>query len=148
MVSSLALGARMLLSGMAKTDKTQSFDADYPARRLLDLIGDKWTPIVLYCLSGGVRRFNEMQRQIPDISKKMLIQVLRSLEHAGLVDRKVYPVVPPKTEYRLSAEGRRLHEPVAAMCEWATKNAKFLDAICARQKKHAIGNRSQRRITA
>lgn len=45
----------MLLSGMAKTDKPQSFDADYPARRLLDLISDKWTPIVLYCLSGGVR---------------------------------------------------------------------------------------------
>jgi DNA-binding HxlR family transcriptional regulator len=135
MVSSLALGPRMLLSSMAKTDNTQPFHADYPARRLLDLIGDKWTPIVLYCLSGGVRRFNEMQRQIPDISKKMLIQVLRSLEHAGLVDRKVYPVVPPKTEYRLSAEGRRLHEPVAAMCAWATKNAKFLDAIHSRQKK-------------
>ena len=120
---------------MTKRDTPTSFDADYPARRLLDLIGNKWTPIVLYCLSGGVRRFNEMQRQIPDISKKMLIQVLRSLENDGLVDRKVYPVVPPKTEYRLSAEGRRLHEPVAAMCEWATKNAKFLDAIHARQKK-------------
>jgi DNA-binding HxlR family transcriptional regulator len=133
---------------MTKTDKTQSFDADYPARRLLDLIGDKWTPIVLYCLSGGVRRFNEMQRQIPDISKKMLIQVLRSLEHAGLVDRKVYPVVPPKTEYRLSAEGRRLHEPVAAMCEWATKNAKFLDAIHARQKKLAFAKAGSRRSGA
>lgn len=95
-----------------------------------------------------MRRFNEMQRQIPDISKKMLIQVLRSLENDGLVDRKVYPVVPPKTEYRLSAEGRRLHEPVAAMCEWATKNAKFLDGIHARQKKPGSAKKSQGRTAA
>jgi DNA-binding HxlR family transcriptional regulator len=110
-----------------------TFDARYPVRRMLDIIGDKWTPIVLFCLSGGVRRFNEMQRQIPDISKKMLIQVLRSLETDGFVKRTVYPVVPPKTEYRLTAEGKRLHEPVAALCQWAIENAKFLDAVHARR---------------
>jgi DNA-binding HxlR family transcriptional regulator len=79
-----------------KTQPSDIFDGRYPARRVLSLIGDKWTPIVLYCLSGGVRRFNEMQHRIPDISKKMLIQVLRKLEADGLVNRKVYPVVPPK----------------------------------------------------
>jgi DNA-binding HxlR family transcriptional regulator len=46
---------------MSKYRNSGTFDDRYPARRLLDLIGDKWTPIVLYCLSGGVRRFNEMQ---------------------------------------------------------------------------------------
>src|SRR5260221_7614999 len=65
---------------MNKYRSSESLGDRYPARRLLDLIGDKWTPIVLYCLSGGVRRFNEMQHRIPDISKKMLIQVLRKLE--------------------------------------------------------------------
>ena len=110
-----------------------TFDARYPVRRMFDIIGDKWTPIVLFCLSGGVRRFNEMQRQIPDISKKMLIQVLRSLETDGFVKRTVYPVVPPKTEYRLTAEGKRPHEPVAALCQWAIENAKFLDAVHARR---------------
>ena len=56
-------------------------DALYPVRRILNLIGDKWTPVVLYCLSiREVRRFNEMQRQIPDISKKMLIQTLRGAQ--------------------------------------------------------------------
>lgn len=118
---------------MSLTDDPEAFDARYPARRLLDLIGDKWTPIVLYCLSGGVRRFNEMQRQVPGISKKMLIQVLRSLERDGLVERTVYPVVPPRTEYRLTAAGRKLHEPVAALCAWASGNAPFLDAIHARR---------------
>jgi DNA-binding HxlR family transcriptional regulator len=75
-----------------------------------------------------------MQRQIPGISKKMLIQGLRSLETDGLVKGTVYPVVPPKTEYRLTAEGKRLHEPVAALCRWAIENAKFLDAVHARRR--------------
>jgi DNA-binding HxlR family transcriptional regulator len=113
----------------------ETFDAKFPARRLLDLIGDKWTPIVLYCLSGGVRRFNEMQRRVPGISKKVLIQVLRSLERDGLVERTVYPVVPPKTEYRLTEDGKRLHAPVAALCAWAVKNDVFLDAVFARRDR-------------
>src|SRR5713226_5875835 len=117
---------------VAKTKPSDIFDARYPARRILKLIGDKWTPIVLYCLSGGVRRFNEMQRHIPDISKKMLIQVLRRLESFDLVVRKVYPVVPPKTEYTLTATGRRLHEPVALLCRWAAANTTLLDKIEAR----------------
>jgi DNA-binding HxlR family transcriptional regulator len=118
---------------MTRKRSSEILEAKYPARRLLDLIGDKWTPIVLYCLSGGVRRFNEMQRQIPDISKKMLIQVLRSLERDGLVERTAYPVVPPKTEYRLTEDGRRLHKPVAALCTWAIRNEAFLDRVLARR---------------
>ena len=105
------------------------YDQRYPARQLLDLIADKWTPILLYCLSGGTRRFSELQHQIPDISKKMLIQVLRRLESDGIVERKVYPVVPPKTEYRLTPLGRRIHEPVAILCRWAVENEKDLKAV-------------------
>src|SRR3984893_15599018 len=118
---------------MNKYRNSATFDDRYPARRLLDLIGDKRTPIVLYCLSGGVRRFNELQRQIPDISKKVLVQVLRSLENDGLVDRTVVPIVPPKTEYRLTDDGKRLQEPVAALCAWSIKNAAFLDVLFARR---------------
>ena len=120
---------------VAKTKPSDIFDARYPARRILKLIGDKWTPIVLYCLSGGVRRFNELQHHIPDISKKMLIQVVRKLEASGLVDRKVYPVVPPKTEYTLTEAGRRLHEPVALLCRWAAANTALLDKIDAASRK-------------
>lgn len=116
-------------------DDLNILDERYPARRLLDLIGNKWTPIVLYCLSGGVRRFNQMQRQIPGISKKMLIQVLRSLEEQGLVERTVFPVVPPRTEYQLTADGRKLHEPVAALCLWAVDNVEFLDKIAERKRQ-------------
>ena len=105
------------------------YDARYPARRILDLIADKWTPIVLYCLSGGTRRFSELHHQIPDISKKMLIQVLRRLEVDGLVNRTVYPVVPPKTEYALTELGRRIHEPVALLCAWAIEHSDDIDRI-------------------
>ena len=113
-------------------------DALYPARRILNLIGDKWTPVVLYCLSiREVRRFNEMQRQIPDISKKMLIQTLRALEHSGLLARKVYAEVPPKTEYRLTESGRKLREPIAQLCAWAVVNEKFIATVLA---KRAVGN--------
>jgi DNA-binding HxlR family transcriptional regulator len=119
----------------AKSKPSDIFDERYPARRILKLIGDKWTPIVLYCLSGGVRRFNELQHHIPDISKKMLIQVLRKLEASALVDRKVYPVVPPKTEYTLTEAGRCLHEPVALLCRWAAANTALLDKIDAAGRK-------------
>jgi DNA-binding HxlR family transcriptional regulator len=85
---------------------------------------------VLYCLSvGEVRRFNELQRAIPDISKKMLIQTLRSLERRGLVNRTVYPQVPPKTEYRVTDHGRKLREPIAWLCTWAADHRAFLDLI-------------------
>lgn len=106
----------------------------YPARRILDLIGNKWLPIVLYCLSlREVGRFNELQRQIPDISKKMLIQTLRNLERDGLVSRTVYQQVPPKTEYRLTDDGRKLHAPIAQLCRWAVENQDFISAILARR---------------
>lgn len=117
-----------------KPPSLEPFDARYPARRYLDLIGDKWTPIVLYCLSGGTRRFGELQRRIPDISKKMLIQVLRQLETDGLLDRKVYEQVPPKTEYTLTPAGLRIHEPIAAMCSWAVENDELIDAIVRRRE--------------
>jgi DNA-binding HxlR family transcriptional regulator len=71
---------------------------------------------VLYCISlREVQRFNELQRQIPDISKKMLIQTLRNLERDGLVERTVYQQVPPKIEYRLTEDGRRLRESISQL---------------------------------
>lgn len=110
------------------------FDDTYPVRLVLELIGDKWTPVILHCLFDGARRFGELQRQVPDISKKMLMQVLRRLERDGLVTRKAFPVVPPRTEYRLTELGRRLHEPVAWMCEWALGNPELLSEVHAHRR--------------
>lgn len=118
---------------------TGPYGPKYPARRLLALVGDKWTPVVLYSLSGSVKRFSELQRDIPDVSRKMLIQTLRALEAGGLVERTVYPVVPPRTEYRLTEDGRALHGPVARLCDWAGEHEALLDRIHARRNA-APGN--------
>ena len=117
------------------TETPPVYEARYPVRRILDLIADKWTPIILYCLSGGTRRFSELQHQIPGISKKMLIQVLRRLEEDGLVRREVYPVVPPKTEYSLTDLGRRFHEPISLLCEWALSNESEIEKVYRRRRR-------------
>src|ERR1700761_7592933 len=108
--------------------------AGRPARRVLSVIGDKWTPVVIYCLSGGIHRFSDLQHRIPDISKKMLTQVLRELERVKLVKRTVHDGAPPKTEYRLTDTGLHLHEPVALLCHWASHNTRLLDAIEAERR--------------
>lgn len=61
----------------------------------------------------------------------MLVQTLRNLESDGLVERRVYPEVPPRTDYRLTDNGRRMREPIVLICEWALENEPFLDQIFA-----------------
>ncbi|GJD15279.1 transcriptional regulator, HxlR family [Rivularia sp. IAM M-261] len=123
--------ARMTKASMATSKSTvlQVFERDYPVRRLLVLVSDAWTPIIFHCLSDGKKRFSELQRQLPDISKKMLTQVLRRLERDGLVNRTVYAVVPPKTEYSLTEYGQKLHEPITMLCQWARSNEAVINAI-------------------
>lgn len=120
---------------VAKDNAPEILDRSYPARQVLDLISNKWTPIIIYCLSRGTRRFGELQRQLPDISKKMLIQALRQLEQDGLVHRKVYRVVPPKTEYSLTDLGQRFHEPISMLCEWAMTHQDELRAVEERRSR-------------
>jgi DNA-binding HxlR family transcriptional regulator len=90
-----------------------------PSREVLSMIADKWTVMVIYALSKGTARHSELLRSITGISQKMLTQTLRQLEASGLVERKVYPVVPPKVEYSLTPLGESLLEPVTALKEWA-----------------------------
>ena len=113
----------------AMGDGITVYGAGYPARRLLELVGDKWTPIVLYILGGGTKRYGELQRHLPDVSKKMLTQTLRALERDGLLTRTVYAVVPPKVEYDLTPLGRAFLEPVADLCKWATDHPTQLAAV-------------------
>lgn len=92
------------------------------SRRVLDLVADKWAVIVIYVLSGGTHRFGELQRAVAGVSQKMLTQTLRGLERDGLVERKVYPEVPPRVEYTLSPLGETLVEPLSALCRWAEEH--------------------------
>jgi DNA-binding HxlR family transcriptional regulator len=109
-------------------------DAQCPSRLVLDRIADKWTALIIQVLAHGTKRYAALQREIGGISQKMLTQTLRSLERDGLVQRKVYPVVPPKVEYALTPLGRTLIEPLHALCRWSEKHLPELQANRARAK--------------
>lgn len=109
----------------ARFDAWRSFRFDpgrCPVRDVLDHLGDKWTMLILITLAGAPRRFSEVRRCVPDISKRMLTQTLRQLERDGLITRHVFPTNPPSVEYRLSASGQSLLNPLAALVEWAESN--------------------------
>lgn len=100
-----------------------------PPRRVHQLLTPKWTSMVLYILHFDPQRTGSLQRCMPGISKKMLIQTLRELEGDGLVHRKVFNVVPPMVEYSLTDLGRRCVQPLLSLYDWAEKNSDVLDEI-------------------
>ena len=89
---------------------------------LLARIGDKWSMLVVMVLSAGPRRFNELKRLIDGISQRMLTHTLRSLERDGLVSRTVFPTIPPRVDYELTALGHSLRVPVKALGAWVFEN--------------------------
>lgn len=85
----------------------------------LDLIGGKWKPIIIYHLGRTDKmRYSDIRREIPKITERMLTKQLRELESDGIVNRRVYPVVPPKVEYNLTEEGLRLMPVLKALKDW------------------------------
>ena len=99
------------------------FDAEAcPVRNVLDRVGDKWTMLTLVAIAAAPRRFNELHRIMPDISKRMLTQTLRALERDGMATRHVFPTKPPSVEYRLSPLGRSVLDPLAKLVGWAEHN--------------------------
>lgn len=93
-----------------------------PVRDVLDHIGDKWTALILLTLQTQAQRFSQLQRAIPDISKRMLTQSLRELERDGMIERRVYPTKPPSVEYRLSALGESIMLPLQGLVDWAERH--------------------------
>lgn len=94
-----------------------------PIRNILSRIGDKWSMLVLYTLeTDEAKRFKELQRNIPDISQKMLTATLRMLEADGLVKREAFAEVPPRVEYSLSDKGKTLLPHINTLLSWATDN--------------------------
>ena len=79
-----------------------------PMNLFYKLVSGKWKILILWYLSSGKLRFNEIKRKLPDVTQKMLTNQLRSLESDGLVHREVYPVVPPKVEYSLTNTGEKI----------------------------------------
>ncbi len=102
---------------------TSGFDTECRAtREILDLVGDKWSVLVVVNLGTGRMRFSGLNRIIAGISKRMLAVTLRRLERDGLVERAVYAEVPPRVEYELTPMGETLLGPVATLAMWAHDN--------------------------
>ncbi len=107
-----------------------------PIRNLLCRLGDKWSMLVLVSLNAnGVMRFSDLQRSIGDVSQRMLTVTLRSLEADGLVSRTIYPEVPPRVEYALTASGESLMPHMNGLVGWALES---LPSIVESRNAHKV----------
>ncbi|SHF09463.1 transcriptional regulator, HxlR family [Fodinibius roseus] len=106
------------------TDAQENIEC--PITAMLELIGGKWKPIILYNLTSGTRRFGQIDVRIPGISRKVLTEQLRQLEKDGLIKRKEYNEIPPRVEYSLTELGESLSPVFKEMASWG--------------KEHVLGN--------
>ena len=131
-------------------DAPQAPDADRPedgagavhsascaSRLLLDQVADKWSILILSTLCAGPLRFNALRRRIEGVTQKALTQALRRLERNGMVERLVIASSPVAVEYRSTALGRSLKEPLGALHAWAVAHG--LEVMAAREAFDAAG---------
>lgn len=122
-------------------NRTMIEDAVFPGcpiRNILARISDKWSLLVIYTLNKSANepvRFKELQRRIPDISQKMLTVTLRTLEEDGYITRTIYPEVPPRVEYMLTARAKSLLPHITSLIGWALENMEQI----VRDRKEAAG---------
>ncbi|WP_046778292.1 winged helix-turn-helix transcriptional regulator [Streptomyces yangpuensis] len=102
--------------------------ADSLAREIFSDVANKWALLIIEALGGRVLRFSELRDEVEGISHKMLTQNLRMLEHNGLIERTVYPVVPPRVEYALTEPGQALRVTIDALCDWTHRHLGQIEA--------------------
>lgn len=99
-----------------------------PIREMLDRVGDKWSLLVIGTLRDGPMRFGLIKDNIAGISQRMLTLTLRKLERDGMVDRQAFAEVPPRVEYRLTAMGETLIEPVMGLVRWTLEHHREIES--------------------
>jgi DNA-binding HxlR family transcriptional regulator len=107
---------------------SEVFCVDCPGRKIMARLFSKWSGLIVRCLDIRTMRYSELRRSIGGISQKMLTQTLRELEADGLVERTVYPIVPPKVEYALTGLGRSLVGPLTELGNWVESHAGEIEA--------------------
>ena len=96
----------------------------------LEILVGKWKPVILFqLLSKGTMRFSELQKAIPNISKKMLTQQLRELEYHDIIHREVYRQIPPKVEYSITEYGNSMGTALQAIHEWGVNHVEHLNQL-------------------
>ena len=88
----------------------------------MNIIGNKWKPIIIYLIRKGANRFGILEKGIQGITKQMLTKQLRELESDGILERKIYPEIPPRVEYFFTAYGESLFPVIDAMSNWGLAN--------------------------
>jgi DNA-binding HxlR family transcriptional regulator len=92
-------------------------------RQALERLASKWRVLLIYALLAGPQRHTELRRRVAGITQKVLTETLRDMQHDGLVERRVLKQTAPQhVEYALTALGKTLQEPLAAICAWATEH--------------------------
>jgi DNA-binding HxlR family transcriptional regulator len=109
----------LYVDSSSNMDRSKILNTHPYLRQTLDLISDKWVTAIVYVLSHGTKRYGELQREIGDVSQRMLTRTLRDLEQDGLVKREVYPTKPITVEYSLTTLGETLVEPLRILCQWS-----------------------------
>ncbi|WLT30107.1 helix-turn-helix domain-containing protein [Geothrix sp. PMB-07] len=99
-----------------------------PVMTALAVVGGKWKPVILWVLREEALRFGEIKRRIPPISQKVLTQTLRELERDDIVERHIYPEIPPRVDYTLTAYGRTLRPVLDAIAGWGEGHQRVLAA--------------------
>jgi DNA-binding HxlR family transcriptional regulator len=104
------------------TKEKKEVEISCPVTAMLELIGGKWKPVILYHLRNDTRRFGEIAARIPTLSRKVLTDQLRELEEDNLVKRKQYKEIPPRVEYTITELGRSLSPVLAEMEKWGLEH--------------------------
>lgn len=112
---------------MKKKEEKNTFIEMCPVRNIVARFGNKWAILIILDINEkGVARFNELCKMIPDVSPRVLSGTLKTLEADDIIARKIYPVVPPKVEYRLTDVGKSLLPLIAQLTEWAQNHMKTI----------------------
>src|SRR5215472_3648910 len=107
-------------------------DRALQSRHAIELLSDKWRIVALHVLTPGPLPTGELRRAIDQVSAKMLTQTLRGLERDGLIERRIFNVVPPRVEYQLTRMGESVIPLLRDLCRWAKAHAAYRDL--ARQR--------------
>ena len=110
------------------------YSAQCPCRAMLDLLANKWSALAIGALEEGPQRFGVLQRLLQGVSPKVLTQTLRRLEGAGIIDRTVYPAVPLRVEYALTALGHSAAVPLGLLRTWVEENLDDTAGVPGRQE--------------
>jgi len=93
-----------------------------PVTATMEIMGGKWKLLILHLINNDINRFGKMDMMLKDISKQMLTTQLRELERDGIIDRIIYPEIPPRVEYAITQKGRTLLPIIELMKDWGNEN--------------------------